>query len=81
MMHDFPNIPGLPMLFPYGLWIILWPIYRIVIPIIVGVWMHQDAATRRNPSSVLWVLGAIVSWIPALVIYLIVRPDYRTSEQ
>ena len=77
MMHNFP---GFPMMYPYGVWL-LWPIARYVFSIIVGVWIYRDSAVRRNPSAVLWVIGAIVSWIPALVIYLIVRPDYRTTQQ
>ena len=49
----------------------------LAIPVASAVWVFTDASRRANRNAGLWTVGALFLWFPALLIYLIVRPDFR----
>lgn len=59
--------------------ILLSLLFRIGIAALIGVFVYQDAV-KRNMNAVLWVLIAV--FVPSfigLIIYLIVRTDYKKT--
>ena len=49
----------------------------VAIPIIAAIWVYNDAKSRQNDSAAIWAVGTVLAWFAVLIVYLIVRPDYR----
>ena len=71
------------------IWIKPWNIFRVsvfsflslvllIIWVLVIVWVYRDAE-RRGMNGVLWALLVFIGNLIGLLIYLIVRSDYRPS--
>ena len=50
------------------------------LPIITALWVYHDAKARQNTSATVWAVGAVLAWVPVLIVYLIVRPG-TSAEQ
>lgn len=53
----------------------------LIAPIIAAIWVYHDAKSRRNDAAAIWTVGTALAWLPVLIVYLIVRPDYREKQQ
>lgn len=55
----------------------------LVVPIALAVWVYRDGKRRANPHAAMhaavWAVGLAICWPVVIVVYLIVRPDFRTS--
>lgn len=68
------------MFFAAPLYLIFVVILFLVIPIMIGIYVYKDAGSRGMNAS-LWTLIAVLSpAVIGLIIYLLVRSDYRSYE-
>lgn len=53
----------------------------VAVQIAAAVWVYTDAVKRKNEHSVLWLLGTLFIFPIVFIVYLILRPDFRSKEQ
>jgi len=53
----------------------------LLVPILAALWVYRDAMSRNNPNAVIWTVGTVLAWFAVLIVYLIVRPDFRSERQ
>ncbi len=51
----------------------------LAMPILSAIWVYRDAAARNNPNAAIWAVGTVLAWFAVIVVYLVVRPDYRSQ--
>lgn len=55
--------------------------FALILPIATAIWVYRDATERNNKDAAIWTVGSLIAWPLVAIVYLIVRPDRRTSSQ
>ncbi len=59
--------------------VLMFAALAVSIPILSAIWVYRDAAARNNPNAAIWAVGTVLAWFAVIVVYLVVRPDYRSQ--
>ena len=61
----------------WWIFMVLWWVLFFIVAIIMAYFVHKDALKRKIPNPEVWLLIVLIFNVIGLLIYLLVRENYR----